>query len=58
MQSQIWGERSRVANKLPPQYRNSKTIARAYNLADNMLSYALSLICQNYMFVARKDSAI
>lgn len=41
-------------NRLPPRLRNSKALARAYNLADGLLGYLLSPICQNYMFVARK----
>lgn len=43
-----------VWNSLPGKYRNSKAIARAYDLADDLLGHLLSPICQNYMFVARK----
>ncbi len=43
-----------VWNRLPERYRNSKAIARAYNLADDLLAFPLSVICQNYLFVARK----
>lgn len=45
-----------VWNKLPERYRNSKLIARAYNVADDLLALPLSITCQNYMFVARKPS--
>jgi SAM-dependent methyltransferase len=42
-------------NKLPPKLRNSRFLAACYNLADDLLAIPFSLICQNYMFVARKE---
>lgn len=42
-------------NNLPPRYRNSRWLAAAYNFSDDLLAYPLSIFCQNYMFVARKD---
>jgi SAM-dependent methyltransferase len=43
-----------VWNRLPEGLGNSKAVARAYNVADRLLGYPLSAVCQNYLFVARK----
>ena len=39
----------------PEAIRNSPIIAYIYNLLDRFLSFILSPLCQNYLFVARKN---
>ncbi|HEX2180345.1 MAG TPA: class I SAM-dependent methyltransferase [Actinomycetota bacterium] len=44
-----------VWNRLPESLGRSRAVVRAYNLADRLLGYPLSAVCQNYLFVARKS---
>lgn len=39
---------------LPASLRNLRSLAHLWNLFDAILSYSLSLFCQNYWFVAQK----
>jgi SAM-dependent methyltransferase len=41
-------------NRFPPSLRNRRSVAEGYDLIDNLLRHPLSLICQNYLFVAKK----
>ena len=41
---------------LPASLRNLRSLAHLWNLSDTVLSYSLSLFCQNYWFVAQKPS--
>ncbi len=41
-------------NRLPWTIRNARLVAGAWNLLDNLLSYPFSILCQNYLFVAKK----
>lgn len=41
---------------LPASLRNLRSLAHLWNLFDTILSYSLSLFCQNYWFVAQKPS--
>lgn len=38
---------------MPERLRNAKGVARAYNLADALLGYPPSPVCQSYLFVDR-----
>lgn len=43
-------------HRFPRGIRNSQIAANTWNFLDRSLSYPLSFVCQNYLFVAKKPS--
>lgn len=46
-----------ILSKLPKRLKNNMLFTKTYNVCDKFLSILLSLFCQNYAIVARKNQA-